>query len=70
MTDTNQAAALAALIEGAVVCRRCDTQTAPHPTGEELCGPCWRHIPLWGERVAQRARHDGRQGARKGAQKR
>ena len=58
--------ALIALLERQVECRRCGTPTAPHETGEELCGPCWRHIPLWDERVKQRARHDGRQRARKG----
>ena len=48
-------------------CRRCGTLTAPHPTGENLCGPCWRHLSLRAERMAQRAAHDGRIRARKGA---
>ena len=42
MTDTNQAAALAALIEGSVVCRRCGTPAVRHQTGEPQCGPGWR----------------------------
>ena len=48
-------------------CRRCGILTAPHPTGENLCGPCWRHIDLWAERVAQAHRCQGRERARKGA---
>ena len=67
MTDTNQAAALAALIDGMVECRRCGTPTAPHPTNEPVCGPCWRHIPLWEERVAQQAGHAGNHQARRHA---
>ena len=58
---------LLAVLEQMVDCRRCGTPTARHETGEELCGPCWRHIPLWTERVNQQAGHTGRQQARKGA---
>ena len=63
MTDNG----LLAVLEQVTECRRCGTPTAPHPTGELLCGPCWRHIPLWEERVAQQASHAGRQEARKRA---
>ena len=63
MTDNG----LLAVLEQMVECRRCGTPTAPHPTGEQLCGPCWRHIPLWEERVAQQASHSGRQQARRTA---
>ena len=69
MTDTNQAAALAALIEGSVVCRRCGTPTVRHQTGEPVCGPCWRHITLREQRQTEAARHQGRTRARKGAQR-
>ena len=63
MTDNGLLAVLEAMVE----CRRCGTPTAPHPTGEQLCGPCWRHIPLWDERCAQQAGHTGKQQARQRA---
>ena len=39
MTDTNQAAALAALLDGVVGCRTGGTPAVRHQTGEPLCGP-------------------------------
>ena len=57
---------LLAVLEQMVVCRRCGTPTTRHETGEEWCGPCWRHMSLREERRAQAAAHDGRVRARKG----
>ena len=66
----NQAAALAALLETRTTCRRCGTQTVPHPTGEAVCGPCWRHISRWPERVAEQAAAASREQARRCASER
>ena len=66
MTDIQ---ALAALLEQTVPCRRCGVAMVPGPTGEDLCGQCWRHSDLRVERQAQRVRDDGRKRARKGAQR-